>query len=42
MRRDVTTMPDLTAIADEDAFRGFGETWGLVGAVDRALAAVNP
>jgi 5'-3' exonuclease len=41
VRRDVTTMPDLTATPDEDAFRRFGETWGLGGAVERALTALS-
>jgi 5'-3' exonuclease len=41
VRRDVTVMPELTARPDEDAFRAFGETWGLGGATDRALQALS-
>lgn len=39
VRRDVTKLPDLTGSPDEDAFRTFGETWGLGGVTDRALKA---
>jgi len=39
VRRDVCDVPDLTATVDVDAFNRFGETWGLGGATERALAA---
>lgn len=39
VRRDVTSLPDLTGGPDETAFRTFGETWGLGGVTDRALKA---
>ncbi|MCW2831318.1 MAG: flap endonuclease [Aeromicrobium sp.] len=39
VRRDVCDLPDLTAAPDIDGFTRFGETWGLGGAIERALAA---
>ncbi|QGG41448.1 5'-3' exonuclease [Aeromicrobium yanjiei] len=39
VRRDVCELPDLDVSADEDAFTAFGETWGLGGVTERALAA---
>ena len=41
VRRDVTTMPDLTGSPDVDAFTSFAETWGLGGATDRVLKALS-
>lgn len=39
VRRDVTSLPDVTGTPDEAAFRTFGDTWGLGGATERALTA---
>jgi 5'-3' exonuclease len=39
VKHDACDVEVLTAPVQEDAFRAFGETWGLGGAVDRALAA---
>jgi 5'-3' exonuclease len=39
VRRDVCELPDLAGSPDVDAFTAFGETWGLGGATERALAA---
>jgi 5'-3' exonuclease len=41
VRRDVTTMPELTGSPDVDAFTSFAETWGLGGATDRVLKALS-
>lgn len=41
VKRDVCEMPDLTAVIQADAFRAFGEAWGLGGATERALTALT-
>nr|MCW2727110.1 flap endonuclease [Aeromicrobium sp.] len=42
VRRDVCGVPDLSGTPDVEAFTAFGETWGLGGAVERALTAFPP
>ena len=42
VKRDACDFEVLTAPVQEDAFRTFGETWGLGGATDRALTALTP
>ncbi|MET1062720.1 MAG: 5'-3' exonuclease [Aeromicrobium sp.] len=41
VRRDVCGLPDLSGTIDVDGFTAFGESWGLGGATERALAALG-
>jgi 5'-3' exonuclease len=42
VKRDACDFEVLTSSVQEAEFRAFGQTWGLGGAVDRALAALLP
>ncbi len=42
VKRDACDIEVLTGPVQEEAFRTFGETWGLGGATERALKALTP